>query len=196
VRTVIPHALAVAITCGILTPGLWPFHAPLNEVSWLGDVSGLRFGNTPISSANRSHALNRRMSAASKFGSKRGNWGTPIRSSRSTGRGTRCASCCGSLVPVSTSIGVSAPPTPIGAITCLFPTLSPGPGPCSLAWLPAQKAPKPISMARWLDPTQDFLLDSDVFTGRLLIGNSPFGNDSWSGRLLGVAIYDRAPQRR
>lgn len=34
----------VLILGGILTAGLWPFHAPKNQVSWLPEGQGLRFG--------------------------------------------------------------------------------------------------------------------------------------------------------
>jgi len=42
----------IAVLCVILDLGLWPFHAPKNEVAWLGDRIGLRFGDngTVISS--------------------------------------------------------------------------------------------------------------------------------------------------
>jgi hypothetical protein len=36
--------ICTAIICGILTAGLWPFHAPKNDVSWLNDQNGLLFG--------------------------------------------------------------------------------------------------------------------------------------------------------
>ena len=29
----------------ILTAGLWPFHAPKNEVGWISNGNGLHFGN-------------------------------------------------------------------------------------------------------------------------------------------------------
>jgi len=39
---------ALEVLCGsvlvaILTAGLWPFHAPKNEVRWLSDGNGLHF---------------------------------------------------------------------------------------------------------------------------------------------------------
>ena len=37
-------ALCIFVLCAILVAGLWPFHAPLNEVSWLTNANGLRFG--------------------------------------------------------------------------------------------------------------------------------------------------------
>ena len=32
------------VLCGTLTLGLWPFHAPRNDVTWLRNENGLRFG--------------------------------------------------------------------------------------------------------------------------------------------------------
>jgi hypothetical protein len=37
--------LCILVLYGILVAGLWPFHAPTNEVTWLGDSDGVRFGN-------------------------------------------------------------------------------------------------------------------------------------------------------
>src|SRR5437667_9785072 len=37
-------AVSAAVLCIILMLGLWPFHAPLNDVSWLGNRNGLHFG--------------------------------------------------------------------------------------------------------------------------------------------------------
>jgi len=37
-------ALAALTLCGILVAGLWPFHSPKNQVHWLENENGLRFG--------------------------------------------------------------------------------------------------------------------------------------------------------
>jgi VanZ like protein/concanavalin A-like lectin/glucanase superfamily protein len=37
-------AICLLVLCGILVAGLWPFHAPRNEVSWLSGRNGLLFG--------------------------------------------------------------------------------------------------------------------------------------------------------
>src|SRR5690242_4261130 len=44
--------ICFVVLCIVLTLGLWPFHAPKNEVTWLDNRSGLRFGRfgTVISS--------------------------------------------------------------------------------------------------------------------------------------------------
>lgn len=36
--------LCIFVLCAISVAGLWPFHAPLNEVSWLRNTNGLNFG--------------------------------------------------------------------------------------------------------------------------------------------------------
>ena len=37
-------AICLLVLCGILMAGLWPFHAPKNDVSWLREGNGLLFG--------------------------------------------------------------------------------------------------------------------------------------------------------
>ncbi len=43
-RASISGVLCFAVLCGILVAGLWPFHSPKNEVSWLRSENGIRFG--------------------------------------------------------------------------------------------------------------------------------------------------------
>jgi VanZ family protein len=38
------ESLCLLVLCIVLTAGLWPFHAPRNEVAWLQSGNGLRFG--------------------------------------------------------------------------------------------------------------------------------------------------------
>src|SRR5271169_6698874 len=39
------RAICALILSGILVAGLWPFHTPRNEVTWLSHENGLLFGN-------------------------------------------------------------------------------------------------------------------------------------------------------
>jgi hypothetical protein len=37
--------ICILVVCGIFTAGLWPFHGPKNDVTWLPHGGGLRFGD-------------------------------------------------------------------------------------------------------------------------------------------------------
>jgi hypothetical protein len=48
-KKTVPRKLTLGVLCGVvlgitLTAGLWPFHAPRNQVHWLRDQDGLHFG--------------------------------------------------------------------------------------------------------------------------------------------------------
>src|ERR1035441_9157507 len=61
-HTLLLTAICACVLVGILVAGLWPFHAPRNEVSWLSQGNGLLFGKrgsivtTGTFEANRSRA--------------------------------------------------------------------------------------------------------------------------------------------
>ena len=44
IRKNVLRLLCVSVLAAILVAGLWPFHAPRNDVAWLNDGNGLRFG--------------------------------------------------------------------------------------------------------------------------------------------------------
>jgi hypothetical protein len=44
-RMILARASLMAILCGILIAGLWPFSAPENEISWSADGHGIEFGH-------------------------------------------------------------------------------------------------------------------------------------------------------
>src|SRR5438445_12941954 len=37
-------AICLLVLCAILVATLWPLHAPVNEVNWLANENGVRFG--------------------------------------------------------------------------------------------------------------------------------------------------------
>ncbi len=48
---VVVRVLSVLVLCIILIAGLWPFHAPRNAVSWLRNENGVRFGHHGIAAS-------------------------------------------------------------------------------------------------------------------------------------------------
>jgi VanZ family protein len=53
VRRRIYGSLCVCTLCAILLAGLWPFHAPKNEVEWLHGENGLQFGRRGITQSEK-----------------------------------------------------------------------------------------------------------------------------------------------
>jgi len=49
--------LCASVLVGILTAGLWPFRAPMNEVSWLSNGNGLLFGDHGAILSSDTHSL-------------------------------------------------------------------------------------------------------------------------------------------
>jgi hypothetical protein len=181
--------ICIAVLCITLSLGLWPFHSPANDVSWLGTRNGLRFGKygTVISSGLLPISSPRDDSEASLE-----IW---LRPKRVWDTGTLLALfTLGNLFQFSlhqslTDLLVRTGPQhdPLHARTAslyvsevfrgqqspTFITLTSGvKGACVyIDGVPATVAP-------------EFPLSAGDFTGRLVLGDSPGQPDSWSGDLL------------
>ena len=57
IRRNVLRVLCVCVLAGILVAGLWPFHAPHNDVTWLGDGNGLLFGRHGVMLSSVTHDL-------------------------------------------------------------------------------------------------------------------------------------------
>lgn len=194
--TRVQGVICLLILCGILAAGLWPFHSPKNEVAWLGNENGLLFGDygTVLSSGTLKMANSEDRASCSleiwlqpgltydtntflafyapqnprQFSLHQSNADFELRSNFRNQRQR-----------IQTSRlyvdGVFQQGKPV------FMTVTSGAG----------------KTAVYIDGTlvkasRDFLLSSGDCTGQLVVGDSPGASDSWSGRLLGLAIYDQA----
>jgi len=177
----------------ILVAGLWPFHAPRNDVSWLSNEDGLLFGkHGSIVSANpiQPHAspdnsctlevlLEPRQlysegtvlafywpaSGVTSFALRQWRNGLVLERERQ-GRSAAVASIYGA--------GVFRGRKPV-----LF-TISSGPTGTSI-----------YADGTLLRKAPDFRLISQDLSGQLTLGNGPLTSYNWSGRVKGLAIYDR-----
>ncbi len=192
-----PNPLAlicIAVLCTILTLGLWPFHSPRNEVSWLVNHDGLHFGTygTVISSGP--------FQITSPPNDPEASLEIWLKADRIWDSGTFLAfyrpgnpsqfslhqSLTDLLVQTTTQndqhpartanlyVEVFRKPQPV------FMTITAGvQGACIyIDGVLAEPAPR-------------FPLSARDFTGRLVLGDSPRQPDSWSGQLFGLAIYHR-----
>jgi len=185
--------ICVAIVCVILSLGLWPFHSPKNDVTWLGNRNGLRFGrfSTVVSSSAFQKTGSGGQASASvevwlqprriwdsctflafytpgnphQFSLRQFDGGLELQAE--TQNGPRNAKIA--VLYVKDMFRKSGPE---------FLTITSGKhGTAVYAdGIPAKTAPEV-----WISPKE--------LMGRLVVGDSPGQSDSWSGLLLGLAIY-------
>jgi len=187
-------ATCLLVLCAILVAGLWPFHAPKNEVSWLSNRSGLLFGDygSILSSSefNMTGSNNRPCSLEI--------WLQPA----ATFDSNDILAFSTSQNPLQFAVAQSRDDLFVlrqfpdaqrrlkGAYIAidhvfrkdnrLFMTITSG----------------PQGTAVYLDGTlvktsPQFVFTGNDFTGELVIGNSPVQNNTWGGQLWGLGIFDR-----
>jgi glycopeptide antibiotics resistance protein len=185
----------IAVLCTILILGLWPFHSPINGVTWLANHNGLRFSDygTVISSG-----LFQTTDSQSQEGSleiwlqPKRIWdsGTFLAFYRPPNlfqfslRQTQTDLVIRTAAPNEQSHGRTASLSVTNCFTRkplpVLITITAGANGTSIYidGVLASNAPTfPVSTAD--------------FTGQLVLGDSPGQTDSWSGEIRGVAIYGR-----
>jgi hypothetical protein len=190
------EALCGSVLCAILAVGLWPFSPYLkNEAGWLGKENGVRFGGRGIilssgtfkitrSPGELSSSLEIWMRPASDNGT-----GTILAlSTRENPKQIRVRQYTDGLL-VQREIGDRGPRLRNDEIEIkhvfrqgkeAFITVTAG-APGTAVYLNGV----PIRMY------PEFGLESNDFSGQLVLGTSPVAYDTWSGQLRGVAIYSQ-----
>jgi hypothetical protein len=188
-------AICLLVLCGILVAGLWPFHAPNNNVNWLADGSGLLFGKhgTVATSgtfvANASYEVSP-CSLEVWLQPSLDDSGTFLAFYRpeQTVVPFRLWQSHSYLGIQQTSLDQlhHAQRTKVyGADVFrrgkpVFITVSSGAA--------GTMVYKDGKLAR---QAPDLKLSGQDFTGQLVLGNGPMGSNPWSGQLKGLAVYDR-----
>jgi hypothetical protein len=188
-------AICLLVLCGILVAGLWPFHAPHNNVNWLSDRSGLVFGEYgSIVSADTFKVPQPRVPAACSLelwlqpslddsGAVLAFYwpeqtAVPFRLWQSHSYlGIQCTSFDQLHHAERTKIygaDVFRRGQPV------FITISSGAAGTTV-----------YTDGKLARQAPDLRLSSQDFTGQLVLGNGPMGANSWSGQLRGLAVYDR-----
>lgn len=186
--------LCICTLIAILVAGLWPFHAPKNNVKWLGQEDGLQFGrHGSIVSIGTFQAQKSDRDASDSLEV----W---LESAPTKGRHTILA-----------FEGVAANEVPFrlqqdGQILIIQRHNFDEQGTDRTAEFgvePVFAEDKPVFITVTLGRQQTSVYlngelsrtvpilgnSSGNFTGRLVLGNSPSASDSWPGRVLGVAIF-------
>ncbi len=186
--------LCILILCGILVAGLWPFHAPGNEVSWLTGEGGLRFGRhgTILSRGTFTTA-----GPADQASGAIEIWVRPDRTNSE-----------------HTLLAFSTPKHPLQFLVRRYQSgivvhsvdlnqpVQNRPEEIYIADVFHKRQPVFLTLTSGIEGTStyvngallnarpDFHFSSSNFAGQLVLGTSPVDNDSWSGQLRGLAIYN------
>jgi len=188
IRARIPGFVCVLVLCGILALGLWPFHRLKNDLTWLRNENGLRFGGdaTILSSG------------AFRIGSQDEGSGSleiwlqpgltsdsntllsfsppenPLQFSLHQYRSSLILQRHIQAEHRTATIGIEGV---FRQIRPVFITITSG-----------AKGTEMYVDSALADRFQQFRLRKD-FTGQLVVGTSPIARDSWQGELRGLAIY-------
>lgn len=186
--------VSLAVLGVILTLGLWPFHSPHNDVSWLSYSDGLRFGahGTVIGPAAR------RMENAGAGASgsleislqPRETWVSSTILTLDAPDGSHRLSVRQSEPDLELRIGTPAKPDSGKSSSFFVAKVFRRPGRVFLTI-----ASGAHGTAIYIDGTlartaPNFRISNGEFAGRLILGDSPSQPDGWPGRLFGLAIYD------
>jgi VanZ like family/Concanavalin A-like lectin/glucanases superfamily len=188
-------AMCLFVLSGILVAGLWPFHAPKNNVNWLTDGNGLLFGEHGSMATFGAFVVNASQEASS---CSLEIWLQPNLDDSGTFlafywpeqtvvpfRLWQSHSYLG-IQHTSLDLLHHAQRTKIyGADVFrrgepVFITISSG-----AAGTTVYRDGKVARQA------PDLKLSTEDFTGQLVLGNGPMGANPWSGQLKGLAVYDR-----
>ena len=186
--------LCASVLVIILTAGLWPFHAPKNEVSWLSNGNGLHFGN---------HGVIMSPDALSLAGLKAGIpcsveiW---LRPDLSDIGGTILAFYTPENRVVGFSLHQSIDDLLLRRRTAYRDRVS---AKLYIGHLFRKSKQLFITITSSAQGTvvyvngalartsPQFGLTSKDLAGRLVVGNHPLADDGWQGQVRGLAIYNR-----
>jgi len=184
-------AICIAVLCGILVAGLWPFHSPRNGVTWLAGEDGLRFAYPgTVVSEGEFHVADALESSCSIEV-----WVQPalVHDSSTllafhTARNPVQLALRQSLTDLEVRRSVAH--NPDGRGTEHF-------------YVDAFRSPRPVFLtissgargtAAYIDgvlvrAAPRFRIPAGDCTGRLVVATSPVEDNAWTGRLRGLAIY-------
>ena len=189
-------AICACVLLGILVAGLWPFHAPRNAVSWMGEGNGLLFGkHGSIVSANpfKAPATQEANSCSLQIWLKP-NW----IDSRAGGMILAFYVPERRLVPFALrqfqrglvlkreSQGGSVTKAEI-YVGDIFSGLKP----ILVTITSGDAGTATYADGRLVKRVPNFVISDRDLAGQFVVGNAPTTAYSWSGQMKGLAIYDR-----
>ena len=198
-KSKLPGALVCgAVVCVILMLGLWPFHAPKNEVAWLKGTSGLFFGR--FGSVQTLGSLKTVGSESGRCGSIEV-WVQPDRWNKSATilafyapQNRRLFELQQSLSDLKLVTQVQSDRNQtvrahLYAGEALLRSLLEK-KPVFLAVVYGRGGTRVYLDGALVEAAAHFGMPRDAFTGRVIVGDAPGQSDSFEGEIRGLAIYD------
>jgi hypothetical protein len=195
-NTKILNIVCIAVLGTILTLGLWPFHAPKNDVTWLRERNGLSLGRygTVIGSGAFEMASSHRNELFASLEI----WLQPKRIWDS---GTFLAFCTPddpfrfsmrqSQTDLRLQAAISNDRNRRRTANLYLDDVFRKARPSFLTITSGTNGTAIYIDGALARRAPQFRLPASQLTGRVVLGSSPGQPDSWKGQLLGLAIYDR-----
>ena len=187
--------ICFAVLCIVLSLGLWPFHAPKNEVSWLENHNGLRFGRYGTVISGRALA---KPTPESDSSSSIEIWLQPSRIWDSNTflafykpDAPRQFSLRQSQTDLELHIEARSDSPSTRTSRLYVPNTFRRSAPAFLTITSGIHGTSVYTDGRPTRTAPQFQLSATDFTGQLILGDSPGQSDSWSGEMFGLAIYSR-----
>lgn len=197
IPTTLLTIISFLVLCGILVVGLWPFHAPRNDVRWMSQRDGLLFGKYgSIVSAGPFDAKPGRTDGSCSLEiwlepKRVHSSGTILAFYRLESQVTSFAlrQSLGDLLLQRANQNESSQGSKrkiyvddiFGNQKSVLVTISSN-----------QSGTMVFADGVFVRKFEHFKLSSQDLRGRLIVGNSPVTTDDWLGQLKGLAFYDRA----
>jgi VanZ family protein len=186
--------LCASVLCGILIAGLWPFHAPKNEISWLSHGNGLLVGRCgSFLSAGAFKTSNSKDGVSLEIWlqpSAIGDSGTILSFYPPEGHATSFAlrQAWGGLALLRNNLGEKRS----AKVATFYTDHVFGPGkPVFLTISSGGRGTSIFVNGVQARMSRDFRILNEDLAGQLIIGNSSVTTYPWSGQLKGLAIYNR-----
>jgi VanZ family protein len=188
--TFVPAVCGCVLLC-ILTAGLWPFHAPRNQVSWLPEENGLLFGkHGSVVSASPfkvrdpdTHSCSLQI------------WLQPNHIDAGVGMILAFYSSEKRAISLALRQWHSGMVIERGSVAdkneIYIDGLFTNERPAIITITSSETGTTAYLDGKLLKTFSNFAVSSENLTGQLVLGNAPRTNFSWSGQIKRLAIYDR-----
>jgi hypothetical protein len=196
IQNVLLRAICVLVLSGILVAGLWPFHAPRNQVKWLNGANGLLFKrHGSIVSAGAFTANSSQDNAGCSLEiwlepNRLDSFGTILAFYHPESRSVPFAlrQSLADLVILRTG---QDPRHNLGKPKIYINDLFRHRQLVLVTIVSGESGTSVYADGSLVRKVSNFKFSSGDLTGRLIGGNSPTTTDNWSGQLRKIAIYQR-----